>query len=298
MLQEQDGEDVHDDHDHIENENDVVGNDEAVPHDVELELKEPRDVQLRRPTRECFLDGDLIILLLYVDNMLIVGHDVKKIDKLKKDLNKSFAMKDLGPAKQIIGMRITRDRSVKKFWLSQEKYIEEVLEIFHMDIAKQVATHLANHFKLSFTDVDMAGDINAKKSTLGYLITYSGGVVSWQSRMKKCVALSTARLSLSNNESLQGYIMDEKILTRVGMQAREGTLSHGLHYPSASSLQLTAYFDADWGCDLVDRRSTTGLCFLLGNSLISWRSKKQSIVSRSSTEFEYRALADTTAELV
>ncbi|KAK2986484.1 hypothetical protein RJ640_001007 [Escallonia rubra] len=80
--------------------------------------------------------------------------------------------------------------------------------------------------------------------------------------------------------------------------APQGTLSHGLHYPSASSLQLTAYSDADWGRDLVDRRSTTGFCFLIGNSLISWRSKKQSIVSCSSTESKYRAIADTTAELV
>ncbi|KAK2975633.1 hypothetical protein RJ640_021078 [Escallonia rubra] len=80
--------------------------------------------------------------------------------------------------------------------------------------------------------------------------------------------------------------------------APQGTLSHGLHYPSASSLQLTTYSDADWGRDLVDHRSTTGFCFFLGNSLISWRSKKQSIVSRSSTESEYRALADTAAELV
>uniref|UniRef100_A0A2N9HIX4 Reverse transcriptase Ty1/copia-type domain-containing protein n=1 Tax=Fagus sylvatica TaxID=28930 RepID=A0A2N9HIX4_FAGSY len=47
-----------------------------------------------------------------------------------------------------------------------------------------------------------------------------------------------------------------------------------------------------------DRRSTTGYCFLLGDSLISWRSKKQSVVTRSSTEAEYRALADTTAELL
>ncbi|KAK3039395.1 hypothetical protein RJ639_027644 [Escallonia herrerae] len=49
----------------------------------------------------------------------------------------------------------------------------------------------------------------------------------------------------------------------------QGTLSHGLHYPFTSSLQLTAYSDADWRCELVDRRSTTCFYFLLGNSLIS-----------------------------
>ena len=65
-----------------------------------------------------FLDGDFIILLLYVDDMLIVGHDARKIDKLKEELSKSFAMKDLGPAKQILGMKITHDRKNCKICLS------------------------------------------------------------------------------------------------------------------------------------------------------------------------------------
>uniref|UniRef100_A0A2N9HNI8 Uncharacterized protein n=1 Tax=Fagus sylvatica TaxID=28930 RepID=A0A2N9HNI8_FAGSY len=78
----------------------------------------------------------------------------------------------------------------------------------------------------------------------------------------------------------------------------KGTLFHGLHFSSQPSLTLQAYSDADWAGDPTDRRSTTGYCFLLGDSLISWRSKKQSVVARSSTEAEYRALADTTTELL
>ena len=63
-------------------------------------------------------------------------------------------------------------------------------------------------------------------------------------------------------------------------------------------LELHAYSDADWAGDPTDRCSITGFCFLLGTSLVSWHSKKQDVVSRSSTEAEYRALADTTCELV
>uniref|UniRef100_A0A0V0GY18 Putative ovule protein n=1 Tax=Solanum chacoense TaxID=4108 RepID=A0A0V0GY18_SOLCH len=60
-------------------------------------------------------DNDFIILLLYVDDMLIVGKNTSKIDELKKELRKSFAMKDLGHAKQILGMRITRLRDKRRF---------------------------------------------------------------------------------------------------------------------------------------------------------------------------------------
>ncbi|GKV52757.1 hypothetical protein SLEP1_g59325 [Rubroshorea leprosula] len=93
--------------------------------------------------------GDFLILLLYVDDMLIVGHDTKKIATLKTYLSKSFSMKDLGPAKQILGMKIFRDRKNKKLWLSQERYIEKVLDKFNMSKAKPVGTPLAGHFKLS-----------------------------------------------------------------------------------------------------------------------------------------------------
>ncbi|GKA55491.1 putative RNA-directed DNA polymerase [Tanacetum coccineum] len=74
-----------------------------------------------------FGDDDFIILLLYVDDMLIVGKNIGRIAQLKQDLSKSFAMKDLGPAKQILGIRIFRDRGAKKLHISQEQYIEKVL---------------------------------------------------------------------------------------------------------------------------------------------------------------------------
>ena len=78
----------------------------------------------------------------------------------------------------------------------------------------------------------------------------------------------------------------------------KGTIFDGLHFSSHSSLTLQAYSDVDWASDLPDRRSTTGYCFLLGYSLISWRSKKQTVVALSNTEAEYRVLAATTAELI
>ena len=78
----------------------------------------------------------------------------------------------------------------------------------------------------------------------------------------------------------------------------KGTIFDGLHFSSHSSLTLQAYSNANWAGDPTDRRSTTGYCFLPDDSLISWRSKKQTVVARSNTKVEYRALAATTTELI
>uniref|UniRef100_A0A2N9FL22 Reverse transcriptase Ty1/copia-type domain-containing protein n=1 Tax=Fagus sylvatica TaxID=28930 RepID=A0A2N9FL22_FAGSY len=82
------------------------------------------------------------------------------------------------------------------------------------------------------------------------------------------------------------------------LQYLKGTLFHDFHFSAQSPLILRAYSDADWVGDPTDLRSTTGYYFLLGSSLIFWRSKKQSVVARSSTKTEYRVLADTTSELL
>eukprot|EP00253_Pinus_taeda_P019115 PITA_19115 len=93
--------------------------------------------------------GKYIILLLYLDDMLIIGHDKNKINRLKKDLGRKFAIKDLGPAQQMLGMWIMLDRKNKTLWLSQEKYIKKVLDRLNMKVAKLVGTPLVAHFKLS-----------------------------------------------------------------------------------------------------------------------------------------------------
>ena len=96
-----------------------------------------------------FFDNSYIILLLYMDDMLIAGSSIEEINDLKKQLSKQFAMKDLGAAKQILGMRIIRDKVNGTLKLSQSKYVKKVLNRFNMNEAKPVSTPLGSHFKLS-----------------------------------------------------------------------------------------------------------------------------------------------------
>ena len=77
----------------------------------------------------------------------------------------------------------------------------------------------------------------------------------------------------------------------------KSTPNRGLFYPAANKLQVTAYSDADWGTCRSSARSLTGYCVFLGSALVSWKTKKQKTVSKSSAEAEYRAMSATVSEL-
>ncbi|KAG9455261.1 hypothetical protein H6P81_008165 [Aristolochia fimbriata] len=115
-----------------------------------------------------FNDGDYIILTLYIDDMLIAGTNMKKIDDLKKWLANQFSMKDLGEAKQLLGMQITRDKKKKKLSLSQEGYVKKDLERFNMHESKAVTTTLGSQFKLSKEQGAKSDEEIAQMRTMPY----------------------------------------------------------------------------------------------------------------------------------
>ncbi|KAL4340184.1 hypothetical protein GQ457_08G037420 [Hibiscus cannabinus] len=94
-------------------------------------------------------DVSFIFLLLYVDDMSIPAKNMFDVIGLKALLSQEFDMKDLEVVKKILGMEIHRDRGSRKLWLSQQGYVEKVLDRFGMSNAKPVSTSFANHFKLS-----------------------------------------------------------------------------------------------------------------------------------------------------
>uniref|UniRef100_A0A2N9HHI0 Reverse transcriptase Ty1/copia-type domain-containing protein n=1 Tax=Fagus sylvatica TaxID=28930 RepID=A0A2N9HHI0_FAGSY len=182
------------------------------------------------------------------------------------------------------GLEITS--SDDGFYLTQAKYTSDLLSRAGLTDHKILDTPIEFNARLTPSSGELLPDPTLYRQLVGSL-----------------VYLTVTRPDISYAVHQVSQFMSAPRSTHYAAVLRilrylKGTLFHGLHFSAQSPLTLRAYSDADWAGDPTDRRSTTGYCFLLGSSLISWRSKKQSVVARSSTEAEYRALADTTSELL
>ena len=83
-----------------------------------------------------------MILILYVNDLLLLGEDLSKIEDIKCQLGKLYQMKDLGPASSYLGIRITRDQNTQAIWINQQVYIENTLKRFELFDANNTNTPL------------------------------------------------------------------------------------------------------------------------------------------------------------
>uniref|UniRef100_A0A2N9EH16 Integrase catalytic domain-containing protein n=1 Tax=Fagus sylvatica TaxID=28930 RepID=A0A2N9EH16_FAGSY len=227
-----------------------------------------------------------------VDDMLIVGQDTNMIGSLKKELFKSFDMKDLGPARQILGMQILRDRKAKKLWLSQEKYVERVLERFNMKHAKLVSTPLGGHFKLSKKSCPSS---NKEKENMTS-IPYSSAVESLMYAMvctRPDIAHAVGVVSRFMVNPSKEHWEAVKWIFRYLRGSSKSCLSFGSFKPV-----LEGYTDANMAGDLNGRKSTSGFLFTFTGAAVSWQSKLQKCVALSITEAEYIATTEAGKEML
>lgn len=124
----------------------------------------------------------------------------------------------------------------------------------------------------------------------------------YQRLIGKLIYLTITRPDICFSVQLLSQFMQNPTTTHLQAAKRVlryllGTLSQGILLASSSAAKLTAYCDSDWAGCPTTRRSTSGYCIFLGQSPISWKAKKQSVVARSSAEAEYRSMALTTCEI-
>lgn len=215
-------------------------------------------------------NSSVLVVLVYVDDLLICGSSLGDIDDLKFMLSSTFNMKDLGPLRYFLGVKI--DRTEAGFLISQQKYVLDLLKEHHMLSVKPVSLPMDTHVKLTSDNGDPISDLTAYQRLMGKLI--------YLTITQPHIAFTVHTLSQYMNRPTTVHIQAAKRLLRY----LAGSTSQGILLASSSVAKLKAYSDNDLaGCPNT-RKSTTGYCIFFGHSPISWKSKKQNVVARSSAE--------------
>jgi hypothetical protein len=222
-------------------------------------------------------DNDMLIVLVYVDDIIFGCNKDSLVQWFASSMESKFEMSMIGELSFFLGLQITQ-RS-KGMFISQEKYLREMLKIFQMEDSKPVGTPMVTGCKLSKDDDSPDVDQSSYRSMIGSLlyITASppdimhvvGMVGRYQSAPKQSHLLAVKRIFR--------YLKE--------------TMTYGLWYPRNQNFQLTAYSDADWANCVDERKSTSGEAFFLGYSLVAWLSKKKCSISLSTTKADYIAAA-------
>jgi transposase InsO family protein len=228
----------------------------------------------------------LLIIVVYVDDMLLTGPMETHIADFKADLHASFEMSDLGHLHHYLGIQFMHvDGGMA---LCQTKYIDTLLQRFGLEDCKPIATPMETGLRLSLHDAGDAFDAVLYQQAVGCLIYL-------------CITRPDIQFAVSQMSRFMHCpgVTHWKAVKRI-FRYLSGTRLLGLFYPKGGSLppDLHAFSDSDWAGCYDTRVSTSGFCFMLGSSCISWLSKKQPTVATSSCEAEYRAAFTATVECV
>jgi hypothetical protein len=191
-------------------------------------------------------------------------------------------MTDLGDLHHFLGISVTR--SSDGLFLSQRQYAVDLLQRAGMAECHPTSTPVDTRAKLSTTDGTPVADATEYRSLAGAL--------QYLTLTRPDLAYAVQQVCLFMHDPREPHLA---LLKRI-LRYVKGTLSTGLHIGAGPVSSFTAYSDADWAGCPDSRRSTSGYCVFLGDNLVSWSSKRQTTVSRSSAEAEYRAVAHAVAE--
>lgn len=223
-------------------------------------------------------------MLVYVDDILVTGTKSSLIDWFIRKLAVTFPIRDLGEINYFLGVEATRTSD--GLLLSQSKYLSEILQATNMEDSKSCATPMAATPNLSKEMGTLLDSMKEYRQVVGAL--------QYLTITRPDIAFAVNKLAQFLHCATDIHWQACKRLLRY----LKGSATQGLLLRPSSTFSLQCYSDSDWAGCPDDRRFTGGYLVYFGENLISWSSKKQPTVARSSTESEYKAIANATAELM
>ncbi|KAM1338504.1 hypothetical protein ACFX2H_037133 [Malus domestica] len=214
----------------------------------------------------------------------ITGNDPVEQAALKSYLSIEFEMKDLGSLKYFLGIEVSRCKS--GIFLSQRKYVLDLLEETGMTACKPMFTPLAEGMKVGIDQNQVPVDKGRYQRLIGRLMYLA------HTRLDLAHALSVISQYMHNlGEQHMSAVM--RILSYL-----KGSPGKGILFWKNGHFRIGCYTDPDWAGSTDDKRSTSGYFTFVGGNLVTWRSKKQNVVSRSSAKAEFRGMALGICELL
>ena len=228
--------------------------------------------------------GGVTALLVYVDDIIVIGDDLKEKEELRHCLKKEFEIKELGKLRYFLGIEVAHSK--RGIFVSQQKYVLDLLRETGKIGCKPAETPIEPNHKLGEANGDVPVDKGNYQRLVGRLI--------YLSHTRPNIAFAMSVVSQFMHDPKEAHL---QAVHRI-LQYLKANPGKGIMYKKGQSLTLEAYTDADYAGSVVDRRSTSGYCILIGGNLVTWRSKKQNVVARSSAESEFRAMALGICELL
>ncbi|KAE8663112.1 putative Quercetin 3-O-methyltransferase 1 [Hibiscus syriacus] len=235
----------------------------------------------------------IVVMLVYVDDLLIIGNDGVMIGELKQLLHQHFKMKDLGEMKKKIGLEIMRSK--EGIIINQRKYALELIRDTGLGGARIASTPLEQNTRLTSIEFDSSSAEKIEDKILEDKTIFQRlvGRLIYLTNTRPVIAYSVQCLSQFMHRQKRSH-MEGALRVVIYLKKNPG---QGILLPASNKSELVAYTDSDWATCTMTRRSVTGFCVKLGCSLVSWKAKKQGTVDRSSAEVEYGSLAATSAEI-
>jgi hypothetical protein len=235
----------------------------------------------------CKTNDDVCYLVIHVDDFLVAAKNHETIKLLTDKISQTFELKRLGKASQFLGININRKQN-GLFEINQSNYIKKIASILEVDESRGSLFPMdPGYFKLEGNYLD---DNKKFRQIIGMLLYIS---TNTRPDISASVSILAQRVSKPRDIDLRESIRVVKYL----MKTNDHSLILGAHSPNQDT-PLKTFTDANWAEERINRKSTGGFICQLYGSTICWSSKKQDVVSISTTESEYYALAEAIRESI